>query len=318
MRANHRHPLPLRPLLLALASAALLAGCGSEITGVTTDAGDPNLGIAIAQLSSDNGMSQNGMSQNGMSQNGMSQNGMSQNGFGTTAFTSWFNANPALSDAVMQYLAKCAAAAGTSYTWKNPSTGVTYSWLGLLGLAPGFAAGGAPTVAEQQVLTACLAAHVNKYGRSVSIAIEGRSATGVKIPVGANELTTYAQKEAAFFGNLFTGAGVFVCRDHGDFVNYEAKSSIRDCAFPRQAVGPSTVCPPFYWAGNDCNTFCQRNPSMPFYDSCTWNGVTYQPLTTRFKKADIYVCGDGVCQVSEHCGTGTTASSCKADCGVCK
>jgi hypothetical protein len=303
-------------LTATLLGALALAGCGAEVTGVTSDAADKQLGAAIAQLQVENGMSQNGMSQNGMSQNGMSQNGMSQNGFATAAFQSWFNANPALSDTVMQYVAKCAAPAGTSYTWKNPTTGVTYSWSGLLGLAPGFAAGSAPTIAEQQVMTACLAAHVNKYGRSVLIAIEGKTAAGVKITVGANELTTYAKTEAGFFGNVFTGEGVFICRDHSDYVSQSAKSSLRACAFNKQTVGPSAVCPPLYYVG-DCASMCQKNASGPYYDSCTFNGKTYQPLNTRIQASDIYTCGDGVCQASEHCGTGTTPDSCKADCGVC-
>jgi hypothetical protein len=289
------------PLALALS-----AGCGPEV------AGELGSGTDQQALSSDNGFSLNGLSQNGLSQNGLSQNGLSQNGFST-----WFNRDAKMGDTVMRYLVKCAVASGLSRTWTNPATGVSYTWPGDLGLAPSWAGGMPANLLEQQVITACLAAHVNKYGVNVPIAVEGRTATGVQIPVGANELTTYSQTEAAFFGNLFTSEGIFVCEDHGDFVNYTAKSSIRACAFDRQSVGPSTVCPPLYFAGNNCRSFCQRNASKPLYDSCTWNGVTYQPLTTRFKKEDIYTCGDGVCQLTEHCGTGTTPASCKADCGLC-
>jgi hypothetical protein len=310
--ADSRHRNLLLSFSLTLASAALLAGC-SETTGVTTTAGDEAFGTAIARLVGDNGMSQNGMSQNGMSQNGMSQNGMSQNGFGTTAFKNWFNSNPQLSDMVMQYVAKCAAAAGTSYTWTNPSTGVNYAWSGLLDLAPGFAAGSAPTTAEQQVLTACLAAHVNMYGVHVPIAIEGRKATGAQIPIGTGELTTYSWREACFFGNVFKNEGVFLAFDRPNWP--VASSSARGCAVDINGV--PVECPPIVTTGNECRDMCQADPTNTFWESCTWNGKAYKPLTTRIRPQEVYTCGDGVCQVSEHCGTGTTATSCKADCGVC-
>jgi hypothetical protein len=308
--AKSRHQ---NQLILAFAAAAVLAGCAPDVTGVTTDAGDPQLGTAIARLASDNGMSQNGMSQNGMSQNGMSQNGMSQNGFGTTAFKNWFNSNPALSDMVMQYVAKCAAPLGTVYTWKNPSTGVTHAWFGLLGLATGFATGSAPTTAEQQVITACLAVHVNMYGVHVPIAVEGRTATGVQIPVLPYELTTFSWREACFFGNIFKNEGVFLGFDRPNWP--VASSSARGCAVDINGV--PVQCPPIVTTGNECKDMCRADPTNTFWESCTWNGKTYKPLTTRIRPQEVYTCGDGICQVSEHCGTGTTAQSCRADCGVC-
>jgi hypothetical protein len=302
-------------IALALGSVALLAGCGSEATGVTHDAGDPRLGAAMETLSADNGMSQNGMSQNGMSQNGMSQNGMSQNGFGTTAFQSWFNTDPALSDVVMKYVAKCAAADGTSYEWRNPSSGVTHRWSGLLGLAPGFAAGSAPTTAEKQLITACLAAHVNVYGVSVPISINGYRADGNSLGHAPDEWTTFPLDEGAFFGNVFDGQGVFVCQRHGTFTS--DKSSVRACVQDTTVVGPSSQCAPLYNVGT-CSEVCSSwSSTNKAYQSCTWNGVTYKPMSTRIRSQDVYTCGDGVCQVSEQCGFGTTAQSCRPDCGSC-
>jgi len=259
-------------------------------------------------------MSQNGMSQNGMSQNGMSQNGLSLTAFGTTAFKSWFNANPALSDMVMQYVAKCAAPLGTYYSWKNPSTGVTYSWYGLLGLAPAFAAGAAPTTAEQQVITACLAAHVNMYGVHVPIAVEGRTAKGVQIPIGSGELTTYSVREACFFGNLFNGDGVFGGPDHS---SWNAKTSTaRACVFDTAYKDTATQCPPIFQIGF-CSSNCVEDATKTFYETCTYNGKTYKPLVTRIRPAEVYACGDGVCQFTESCGSGADWDNCKTDCGLC-
>jgi hypothetical protein len=314
MTSREARRSPTLPIALAVVSCSLLAGCGDEIAGLSSDAGDPRLGSAIEMLAAGNGMSQNGMSQNGMSQNGMSQNGMSQNGFGTTAFRSWFNTNPQLGDMVMKYLAICAAPAGTSYGWTNPSTGITYTWAGSMGLAPGFAAGAAPTTAEQQVLTACLAAHVNKYGVQVPIAIEGRTATGVQIPIGVGELTTYSVREACFFGNVFSGQGVFVASDHSNWSS--AYTTARACGFYSSTATVDTDCPPI--ARTDtCKKLCTSDASGTFYESCTWNGKTYKPLTTRLRPQEIYRCGDGVCQFTESCGSGGSWDNCKADCGVC-
>jgi hypothetical protein len=81
-------------------------------------------------------------------------------------------------------------------------------------------------------------------------------------------------------------------------------------------VGDASVCPPLLYVGQ-CSDVCTHSVGSCFYDSCTWNGKTYQPITTRLTMSERYFCGDGVCQFTEHCGTGIAADSCKADCGLC-
>ena len=58
-------------------------------------------------------------------------------------------------------------------------------------------------------------------------------------------------------------------------------------------------------------------PAQPLSDIQLMNGIQYKVLTTRLRPSDVYTCGDGVCQVSEHCGTGQTADNCGLDCGPC-
>src|SRR6185312_7589283 len=86
-----------------------------------------------------------------------------------------------------------------------------------------------------------------------------------------------------------------------------------DMAVPNHT---SPVCPPIVFTGL-CSTICTPDATGTYYTSCTWNKQTYQPLVTRFQAASMYSCGDGVCEISESCGNGTTATSCKADCGAC-
>ncbi|HEU4382523.1 MAG TPA: hypothetical protein VFR85_03380 [Anaeromyxobacteraceae bacterium] len=98
------------------------------------------------------------LASNGLAPDGLEQNGLASN------FSRWFNEDVARSEAVMRFLVRCAAPAGQSRTWKNPASDVTYAWPGALGLAPGWAAGSPATKPEQQAISACVAAHVNKFG----------------------------------------------------------------------------------------------------------------------------------------------------------
>jgi hypothetical protein len=257
-----------------------------------------------------NGLSANGLSANGLSANGLSANGLSANGLSGTAFTSWFGQNPDQHATMMRYLVRCAVPAGQVRTYTNPQTQVHYTWPGGLGLAPGWASGQPANLAEQQLVTACLAAHVNKYGVSVSISVLGQTATGQYIPYTHEELRRYSRREACFFGNLFNGEGVFFGVDGSRL--HSDESSVRACAL---TSGPN-ACPPLIYAGR-CDQLCQRVFPGGFYESCSANGVTYKPLTTRIAKRDIYKCGDGVCQFTESCGRGTRANSCERDCGRC-
>jgi hypothetical protein len=199
----------------------------------------------------------------------------------------------------------------SSRTWTNPSTSIQYTWNGILGLTPAWAGGSPATELEQQVITACLAAHTNKYGLRVPFSMQGLDATGTPIPVGALEFITYAGKEACFFGNLFLGEGIFAGNDSVLPVSH---SSVRACGLEADS---STVdeCPPIHHV-NRCAELCIPDPQNNYYLSCTYNGKSYRAITTRIRALDIYVCGDGVCQVSESCGTGLTPNNCM-DCGPC-
>ncbi len=281
--------------LAALASLAL-AACGP---------------MAPAERAAEQGLSaQNGLSPNGLSQNGLSQNGLSQNGLASN-FSKWFNQDVATSDIVMQYLVRCAVPSGQTRTWTNPVTGLSYAWAGAFGLAPGWAAGFAATVTEQQLITACLAAHVNKYGVHVSISVQGKTSTGAAVPLEANELTTYSVKEGCFFGNLFNGEGIFVGQDHAPWSS--AYSSARACALD-YTYGPSPDCAPLVIVG-DCGTSCTLDASGTYYTSCSYGGKSYKPITTRLRSQDIYRCGDGTCQFTESPGSGSSYYSCWSDCG---
>jgi hypothetical protein len=213
---------------------AALAGCGSVEEADADASLAPSLETRADQgLESDNGLMANGLSANGLSANGLSANGLALNGLSANgltheSFTAWFTQAPSHADRVMRYIVRCAVPAGQIRTYTDPQTQQTFTWEGGLGLAPDWAGGQPASVVEQQVITACLAAHTNKFGLSVSISILGRGANDQAIPFTEAELHEYSRKEACFFGNLFNGEGIYFGTDGPRLRDHE--SSSRACA----------------------------------------------------------------------------------------
>lgn len=305
-------------LLMAALCCALLAtvvGCGP----VAPETGRSSFASQQQELDSPNGLtpnglSYNGLSANGLSANGLSANGLSANGLSANGFAAWFSQEPAQADEVMRYLVRCAVPAGSVRTYTDPQTQITYSWPGELGLAPDWANGQPATLVEQQLVSACLAAHVNKFGVSVVISVLGRDATGQFIPFSNEELHHYSRRESCFFGNLFNGEGIFFGSDSPRL--HDNESSPRACELSSVDPSQRNDCAPLMYAGK-CDKLCDRVHGEEFYGDCTWNGVTYPSITTRVSKETIYACGDGVCQFTESCGRGTHSNSCEKDCGRC-
>ncbi len=298
----------VRSLLAAVLLQLCLPACGP----VEEPAAPMEPAAQTEELSASNGLSLNGLSLNGLSLNGLSLNGLSLNGLSSSDFTAWFSRDSQLGNEVMTYLVRCALPQGESRSYTDPVTGQSYTWQGTLGLAPDWSGGQPATVTEQQLISACLAAHVNKYGRSVSISVLGETAR--KTPIFSSyELKQYREREACFFGNLFTGEGVFAGNDRGSL--RESESTARGCGRLTSDSSPDE-CPPIIRTGS-CQSICQLDSKKTYYRSCTFNGRRYIPLTTRILSTDIYQCGDGTCQFTESCGTGREYYNCASDCGSC-
>lgn len=265
------------------------------------------LGVQSEELESLNGLSLNGLSLNGLSLNGLSPEALS-----SSAFASWFAANPVLAAVVMPYVIRCGVPANESRTFTDANTGRTYTWAGGLGLTPDWASGQPANLVEEQVMTGCLAAHVNAYGVTVPISVLGTSARGEPIP--APEAAQYTYREACFFGNLFNGEGAFAGNDRGTMS--DTHSSARRCGRSHRGGEKHNDCPPLVHTDN-CESFCQLDSTGTYYTSCVYKGVTYVPVTTRLRPQDVYSCGDLKCQFTEHCGLGLVYTACLLDCGTC-
>jgi hypothetical protein len=304
--------LGVRVLMLLIACVA--GGCAQPGDEAMT------MGISQDKLAADNGMTSNGLVTNGLVSNGLVSNGLVSTGLissslATGLFATWFNSNPTqYSDMVMRYLVQCSMGIGQSLTWTNPGPNITYSWNGKLGLAPSWTGGAPASEAEQQVISACLAAHVNKYGVPVVISVQGSTADGAVVTVEEGELANWNLREGCFFGNLFTEEGIFVGNDGLNLTPNQSAS--RTCSQTVANRGASADCSPMVHIGS-CSSYCVQDDVDPRYTSCTYNDKEYLPVTTRLEPAAIYTCGDGICQVSESCGTGNAYNKCMADCGTC-
>jgi hypothetical protein len=308
---------PPEDRIVAFDSAGLVTGNGIAQNGIAQN--------GIAQ----NGIAQNGIAQNGIAQNGIAQNGIAQNGmltsglapgegtsglaangfvassFATAEFQAWFARDTGYSDMVMSYVARCALPAETTLTYTTE--GSSHSWTGNLGLAPAWASGQPISVAEQELVSGCLAAHVNRYGQHVSISVRGVQADGNLVATTPEEEQDYTWREGCFFGNLFDGTGTWSGVDD-DSLDVTATTP-RGCV---AAFGAATPCVPMAGAGR-CAEACVRREGADEYESCTATLVdgttrTFRPVSTRLRPATVFHCGDGVCQATE------SVETCAPDC----
>jgi hypothetical protein len=302
-----------------LASAAIACGSGQPGSNFTT---------SQQEINSDNGLAADvlamsdpsldvlpvdGESMNGLPPNYLGINGLHPGALSTGEFQRWFAYDPATANVLMRYLVRCALPAGTALSLDY--NGLTYIWYGSLGLAPVWTSGAPIPEVEQQLVSGCLAAHTNKYHMKVPISVLGRYSSGDTIPLGVGELDTYSITEGCFFGNVFKKQGLFSGNDRPMSLT-DAESSLRACAMADRTGTASSYCPPIVFAGN-CSDVCQKDATGIFYESCTVNGVSYRPLTTRILPSFQYTCGDGICQQTESCGIGISWNSCALDCGPC-
>ncbi|WP_224242502.1 hypothetical protein [Hyalangium gracile] len=264
--------------LATLCLGVSASGCGPA----EPPAEAPSLESATLELTSINGLSANGLSANGLATNGLSANGLATNGLASSVFVQWFQQDPALANMLMTYVVRCGVPAGQTRSYTHRQTGQTYTWAGGLGLAPDWSSGRPASYNEQQVITACLLAHVNRYGEHVMISVLGLSAWGSPIPFTISELSVYSVREACFFGNIFTPNSLFFGVDRP--INNEGEYLTRACG-ALGSGGASGQCAPLRFVGR-CSQFCSPGLGGTFYSSCTYNGLSYRPITTRMKQSD--------------------------------
>src|SRR6202158_3854782 len=183
---------------------------------------------------------------------------------------SWITSDPALQSERIElshYVIQCAMAPGDDRTVNVE--GKTHTFRGVFGLLPEWASGEPMTHAENQVLAACLGAHVNPRGVHVPISIRG---PGVRVDPGEPEI--FPVREGAFFA-LPNGDGAlttYACA--AEYVPHEGDAS-RFCTQPggcRSVVGLGP-----------CSRICQIDDEGNF--RCARGGVEMPGVLTTFMKA---------------------------------
>jgi Ricin-type beta-trefoil lectin domain len=187
----------------SLGLTTLLVGCG-EMTAEETASDNASLAVtnglaAVNGLSLTNGLAGvNGLATtNGLSlTNGLaSVNGLATtNGLMTTA----------AGRKTVAYLARCALASNDTLV-KADASGTNYTFAGSIGLCPAWKSGSIATDFRcQELISACMMAHVNSAGIHIPIWLDGDPTT---TPIGwGMDTVNYPYQEGTFFGNiLMTG-----------------------------------------------------------------------------------------------------------------
>jgi len=113
--------------------------------------------------------------------------------------------------------------------------------------------------ADQEKVSACLAARVNFFGARVNISIRGR---GLE-PPSADEIAEYTLQEGAFWGNIFAERKpeLFACTNEANLENSFASLRFCSSGFP-VADGSSIPCGQLRNVGS-CDNWCVVDPAHP-------------------------------------------------------
>jgi hypothetical protein len=112
--------------------------------------------------------------------------------------------------------------------------------------------------ADQEAVSACLAARLNFFGAHVLISIRGR---GLE-PPSAEEIAEYTLQEGAFWGNIFAEEPeLFACTNRANVQNSYAKLRFCSTGFP-VPDGSTISCGPLLHVGS-CSKRCAVNPAHP-------------------------------------------------------
>ena len=182
----------------------------------------------------------------------------------------------------LQYIARCALANG-DYLHVEFG-GQSWNFPGLLGLVPQWEHGALDT-ASQQVMTACLLAHVNAFG--VSVPISARSSLLAEADVVESSVFYYG--DGAFYGNLYrSSAEKFACKIRANRYIDASTGAVMTAASPsasaRVCAGEKTAaeCGVTFagYCDQVCNTIEQDGDQWRFGDCLGANGHRYHDTVT--------------------------------------
>jgi hypothetical protein len=176
----------------------------------------------------------NKLATNKLATNKLATNKLAANKLAAASFAPGTTASPLIETSdgrdVLSYMLGCALTPAQTVTLES-SAGVSYSFTGLIGVAPAWTTR-ALTLDEQRWVTGCLLARVNYFGIVVSLSMRGGNpalaTTGAEF--------SYQDFDGVFYGNLFDPAGPteYACDGRSD-------NTLRICA-DVSPDGVTTMC----------------------------------------------------------------------------
>ena len=174
---------------------------------------------------------------------------------------------------VLSYIIGCALASSQELVLED-STGTSYTFHGLLGLAPEWATR-APTLAERRWVTACVLARTNLYGVPVMLSMRG---VHPELAISPGEDAEFTLLDGAFYGDLFDPEAPheFACDGSADVGDADPTTNTeRRCADSED--GTTTLCE--FTATGTCSEACSATAP---YIACPGGGASYDEVITVF------------------------------------
>jgi hypothetical protein len=236
-----------------------LVGCMARPDDV--DEQHEELGVSESRLEELNGLNFNGLNYNGLNFNGLSapSRGSLQDPGDLGE----------LSRMVLRYMVNCALNSSQSFefSWTDRD-GVVHNELyqGNIGLAPEWSTAPLDDFGQEMV-SACLASRVNRYGMQVIISMRSHH-DPLRMHARDEELSAYPFSEGAFWGNLFSSTPYVRACYTDENVAY-SRAAQRDCAAGRVgAEGRLEPCGIIEIVGS-CGDICRKfSSSMQLYRDC--------------------------------------------------
>jgi hypothetical protein len=170
---------------------------------------------------------------------------------------------------LVKYAVSCALDETQSFSFSFSDATGTHeeTYRGRLGIAPSWATEPLSDETQQRLVSACLAARTNWYGKSVTISLRS-SEKPLPAETGAMERAAYSNIEGAFWGNLFAASPYLYACYAGSGPDL-ARAELRDCAAGHVDESGATVpCGMIQLAG-PCSAVCDGfDAADGYYPSC--------------------------------------------------
>jgi len=244
-------------------------------------------------LRADNGLSPNGLSQNGLSQNGLSQNGSPRTASARTACPE--RALQQLLHLVQQgsgHFGRGDAVRGPlrrrqrqTRTWTNQATGVTYTWPGAWASRPPGPPARPPP--RRSSSSSPLPGRPREQVRRPRVHLRpGQEGERHGHPLESGELTTSRQGGLLLRQPLQQRGRVRRRRPRALVLEALQPAGLRLRLQEGRRPHRLRSAPP----GGRLRHALHLDSSGNYYTSCSYNGKTYKPITTRLRLQDVYTC----------------------------